>query len=211
MLMTYTKQMEPLKLRDKKEIHKVGLWHKVATGIVYNPSTNKVYFQTIYPKESYGFDRPDYVDFSVGGHVEELETPFESLIREGKEEIGIDINNFKPEFLMVRRIIADPSDSYSIREFQYIYALCNNTIGLNSFDMQGTDNEVKSIVEINVDDLIVLLDKNVDEIECKAVTFAKDTRKAEGISTFTMTRNNLIPDYLTQDFFVNILYTLKNI
>ena len=76
MIQTYSSDMQPLSFEDKKIIHQKGLWHKVFTGILFNPDTNKIFFflQTIFPKNSYDFDRPDFVDFSVGGHVENNET-----------------------------------------------------------------------------------------------------------------------------------------
>ena len=74
MIQTYSPDMKPRSFEDKKIVHQKGLWHKVFTGILFNPDTNKIFLQTIFPKNSYDFERPDFVDFSVGGHVENNET-----------------------------------------------------------------------------------------------------------------------------------------
>lgn len=44
MIQTYSSDMQPLSFEDKKIIHQKGLWHKVFTGILFNPDTNKIFF-----------------------------------------------------------------------------------------------------------------------------------------------------------------------
>ena len=147
MLQTYTEDMVPLTLEDKKKVHREALWHKVVSALVMNET--HVFLQTIYPKDSYGFDRPDYLDISVGGHVEDLETEQNALLREAKEELAL-TDFSKTQFVCIRKINCDPAPTYKIREFQYLYRIYVNK-ELRDFDLTGTDPEVISIVALEKD------------------------------------------------------------
>ena len=61
MLKIYDAKMNDIGMEDKKIVHQKGLWHKVFGGVLYNPTLKTIYFQTIYPKESYTFERDDYI------------------------------------------------------------------------------------------------------------------------------------------------------
>lgn len=209
MISRYTHQMEYIGPVDKKEAHQEGYWHKVATGIVYNPVKKTIFFQTIYPKDSYGFDRPDYIDFAVGGHIEENETPLEGLYREAKEELGLSSSNMsKKYFLGVRRINKDLTESYKLREFQYLYAIPVN-FELEDFKMNNSDAEVKSIVKVRINRLIDLLDNRCKEIEVQHRILDRNTRQTIDYTCEFLTKKDIIPDYFVGDFLLNILYTLK--
>ena len=83
--------MTDIGYENKKDVHQQGLWHKVFGAILYNLEEKTVYFQTIYPKESYTFERDDFIDFAVGGHIEDDEDVLTAGIREIKEELGFDV------------------------------------------------------------------------------------------------------------------------
>lgn len=209
MIGRYDKNMEYIGPVDKKEAHINGYWHKVATGIIYNPAKKIIFFQTIYPKESYGFNRNDYIDFAVGGHIEDNETPLDGLYREAKEELGLDkeiIDN--AYFVGVRRINKDLTKNYKLREFQYLYSIPVN-FDLQDFNMLASEKEVKSIVKANVDDLICLLDNNISGIEAEHRILDKETRETIEYKTVLLRKNNIIDDYFIGDFLLNLLYTIK--
>ena len=46
----------------------------------------------MYPKECYGFDRFVYIDFAVGGHVEDNASPLEGFYRKSREEPSLTKN-----------------------------------------------------------------------------------------------------------------------
>ncbi len=209
MISRYDKNMVYIGPVDKKDAHIKGYWHKVATGIVYNPTKQTIFFQTIYPKDNYGFDRPDYIDFAVGGHIEDNETPLDGLYREAKEELGLDkeiIDN--AYFIGVRRINKDLTTNYKLREFQHIYGIPVN-FDLQDFNMLVSDKEVKSIVKVNVDDLICLLDNAIPKIKVEHRILDKETRETIEYKTLPLTKNDIIDDYFAGDFLLNLLYTIK--
>ena len=209
MISRYDKNMVYIGPVDKKEAHIKGYWHKVATGIVYNPAKKIIFFQTIYPKDNYGFDRPDYIDFAVGGHIEDNETPLDGLYREAKEELGLDKEIMdNAYFIGIRRINKDLTVKYKLREFQHIYGIPVN-FDLSDFNMLVSDKEVKSIVKVNVDDLICLLDNAIPKIKAEHRILDKETRETIEYKTLPLTKNDIIDDYFVGDFLLNLLYTIK--
>lgn len=201
MLQTYTEDMLPLTMEDKKKVHQEGLWHKVVSALVMNET--HIFLQTIYPKESYGFERPDYLDISVGGHIEDAENEETALLREAKEELGLTQFN-SIEFVRIRKINCDPAPTYKIREFQYLYRIYVNKT-LKDFDLTEADPEVKSIVALDKNQFIRLLKKEIDSIDTQEAIFDKETRKLLQIQSRTITLNDFIPDYLEQHLFELIL------
>ena len=206
MLKVYDRKMKPLYNEDKKVVHKEALWHKVATGVLFNKSKHTLYFQTIYPKESYGFDRPDYIDFSVGGHVEDEETVLEALYREAKEEINLNVKNY--EFLGIRICNCDPAPTYKIREFQFFYGL-ETEQELKDMDFSGSDAEVKSVIEVNIDDFLALLLKEKNNVKANEITLDKETRKGVYKEGITLKSEQIIPDYFNDKSILEKILTLK--
>ena len=186
MLKIYNKQMTDIGYENKKDVHKQGLWHKVFGAILYNLEEKTVYFQTIYPKESYTFERDDFIDFAVGGHIEDDEDVLTAGIREIKEELGFDVKKDNLQFLGIRICNCTPSETYKIREFQHFYALKTDK-KLKDMDFSKSDNEVKSIIEIKLDDYLKLLTKDVLQVNANEMILDRETRKGTYHSNITIT------------------------
>ena len=199
--------MEPLYNEDKKIIHKNALWHKVVTGILFNTQNNCLYFQTIYPKESYGFDRPDYIDFSIGGHVEDDETVEQALYREAKEEISIDVDKYN--FLGIRICNCDPAPNYKIREFQFFYGL-ETKQKLKEMDFKNSDSEVKSVLEINIDDFLSILMKEKSTVTANEMLLDKQTRAGIYSENVLVSAEQVIPDYFNDKSILEKILTIKS-
>ena len=206
MLKVYDAKMVPLYNEDKKTVHQQALWHKVVTGIVFNKGTKSLYFQTIYPKDSYTFDRPDYIDFSVGGHVDDDENVAEAILREAKEELGL--SNITPFFLGIRICNCDLSSSYRIREFQYFYGIKTTQI-LKNICFLNADREVKSVIEIKIDDFLDLLLKTKLSVVANEMVLDRNTRQGTYIENVSLTANRIIPDYYTDKSILEKILTVK--
>lgn len=76
------------KVESREICHKEGLWHKAVAVFVVN-SKGQVLLQKRSAKKKMW---PNMWDITAGGHVDSGEFGFESIIREIKEELGIDID-----------------------------------------------------------------------------------------------------------------------
>jgi len=206
MLKVYDAKMVPLYNEDKKIVHQQALWHKVVTAVLFNKKNKSLYFQTIYPKDSYTFDRPDYIDFSIGGHVDDDENVNEALVREAKEEL--DLSNINPHFLGIRICNCDPAPTYRIREFQYFYGIETKQL-LQEMSFLHSDNEVKSVIEIKIDDFLDLLLKITPSVQINEMVLDKETRQGEYKQNTTLTMDRIIPDYYKDKSILEKILTIK--
>ena len=69
---------------EKKDAHARGLWHRTFSALLVNPDARTVTLQKKAPGRA-GFDRPDYADFTVGGHYHAGEA-IPDGVREAREE-----------------------------------------------------------------------------------------------------------------------------
>lgn len=206
MLKVYDAQMRPLYNEEKKIVHQQGLWHKVVAGIVFNKQTNMLYFQTIYPKASYTFERPDYIDFAIGGHVEDEENIKETIFREAKEELAL--SGFTPYFLGIRICNCDLSPTYHIREFQYFYGI-ETTQSLKDMNFLYSDKEVKSVIEIRMDDFLDMLLKTKSSVLVNEMILDKETRQGSYTADITLTEDRIVPDYYTDKSILEKILAVK--
>lgn len=209
MIKIYDETMNFIEKREKEDAHRLGLWHKCFVGMVFNPVTKKVFFQTIYPKKSYTFDRPDYINVSVGGHMEENETPQDGGCREAQEELGIQINNSDLISCGIHMLKANLSNTYLVREFQYLY-LIPKTYSLDNFDLTKTDGEVKSIIETDISEALNLFLGIKDKIPAKERIFPQDRSLNNSlIKDIYIDSSRVIPEYFTDLFLVEMLLKMK--
>ena len=136
----------------KSEVHKFGLWHRVFSCVVIDSKSNTVYFQKKKDK-LYDFVRPNYIDISVGGHYIAGEK-IEDGIREFKEETGqmISFNDLHP--LGLRKSVFSIDNTYNCCEFQHVFLY---DFAGKSVYFDGSEKEIKSILEVDIDDFYQLL------------------------------------------------------
>ncbi|MDR0978934.1 MAG: NUDIX domain-containing protein [Lachnospiraceae bacterium] len=80
---------------SKSKCHEKGLWHKAVAVFIIN-SKEQVLLQKRSPNKKAW---PNMWDISAGGHVTAGEFGINSVIREIKEEIGIDVNKIDITFI----------------------------------------------------------------------------------------------------------------
>ncbi len=106
--------------KEKRSIaHKKGLWHQVFFCWVFRKEKDKIFvlFQKR-GKNKKAF--PNLLDISVAGHLEANEKPIDG-IREAKEEIGLEINSKKLDYLGKYIAIYDLENDYKEREFSHVF------------------------------------------------------------------------------------------
>lgn len=188
---------------NKREAHqKIGQWHRSFICLFVNPETKTVLLQTKV-EDLYNFDRPDYVDFTVGGHYQAGESVDEG-IRELKEEIGVEVSFGDLIPIGVRQTAHTVTDSFIEYEFQHIF-LYPTKQKLEDFTLDAS--EVKGLVEIDIQDGIDLLLRKKDEVFANSITLVDGEMVRK---VFEITRKEFVPSYLAKDkVFVRLFIAAK--
>lgn len=101
---------------SKKEAHEKGLWHRCAHIWIYTKKGELLIQLRSKDKEVF----PNCWDVSTAGHITAGESPLEGAIREGQEEIGLNIDESKLELWSIRPCKV-PIPDKNIQEFYYVY------------------------------------------------------------------------------------------
>lgn len=148
----FSDRYEHVGTAEKKDAHAQGRWHRTFSALLVNPVARTVTLQKKAPGRA-GFDRPDYADFTVGGHYHAGEA-IPNGVREAREELGLhdlDYPDFFP--LGIRQTAVTLAPDRIEREFQH-WHLLPLTSPLD--DIPLDDAEVSGLVEIGLDDAIAL-------------------------------------------------------
>ena len=161
----FNDRYEQIGTMNKKEAHKqTGQWHRSFICLLVNIEKKTILLQSKV-KNLYDFDRPDYVDFTVGGHYQAGEAIADG-IREMKEEVGLEVD-FKDLIpLGIRQTAHTITDSFIEYEFQHIF-LYPTTKKIEDFSLDTS--EVKGLVEIDIQDGIDLLLEKRDTVFAPSV------------------------------------------
>lgn len=177
---------------EKKDAHARGLWHRTFSALMVSPAARTVTLQKKAPGRA-GFDRPDYADFSVGGHYEAGED-IPAGVREAREELGLrtlDYSDFVP--LGVRQTAVTLAPDRIEREFQHWHLLPYDA-PLDTIPLD--DAEVSGLVELDLDDALALASGGIQQASSLYLTREGDARS---VSPGVLTGADLIPGYLAID------------
>ena len=196
----FNDRYEPAGTAGKKDAHARGLRHRTFSALVINPETSTVTLQKKAPGRA-GFDRPDYADFTVGGHYHAGEE-IPDGIREAHEELGLhDLSyaDFVP--LGIRQTAVTLAPHRIEREFQHWHLLPYPS-PLDSIPLD--DAEVSGLVELTLDDAIALAAG--DRRHASALYLSRDGGSRH-LAPGTLTTDDLVPGYLTIDRLYLRLFT----
>ncbi|GHU00369.1 putative Nudix hydrolase [Alphaproteobacteria bacterium] len=179
----------------KKQAHKNGLWHRVFTGVLVNQKLKTLYLQKKTPGR-YSFERPDYLDISVGGHYKAGESVADG-VREVKEELGLDVKFSALIPLGIRQTSADIAEDYHNNEFQHLFIIPTDK-DLPDFAFDGA--EVNGLVSIPVAEGLDLIRGTVKELSVQGV-FA-----VGGMKPLVISVDDFVPAYLGKDQLMERLF-----
>ena len=128
---------------DKKIAHQKGLWHKAVHVWIINDN-DEIMLQYRCSKKDFF---PDIWDVSFAGHIDSGETSIDAAIREGKEELGLDIKSDELKFLFTVKEKLKYKEIIS-NEFVDVFLLRKN-IDLEKLTLQ--DIEVSKVKYIKID------------------------------------------------------------
>ena len=84
------------KVATREECHRKGLWHRAVYGFIIDENKNVLLQKRSANKKLW----PNMWDVTAGGHVNSVEFGRQALIREVKEELGIDIKDDEIKYLV---------------------------------------------------------------------------------------------------------------
>ena len=175
----------------KKIAHKLGLWHKSILFVMLDYERNLIFFQTK-NKNHYDFERQNYLDFVVGGHVLSGESEIDAVIRESKEEIGLNVKQEDIFLAGVRQTSHKVAENFIEREFQFIFS---HTTQLDLRKLKVDKKEVTSIVYCNIDELLKLLEGDTDKIYMKEY-------ENPNTNPFPIGLNDFPPSFIAKDMLI---------
>jgi isopentenyldiphosphate isomerase len=121
---------------EKYEAHRKALIHKGVCVWIMN-SNDEILLQTRNSQVKF----PNMMDISFSGHIRTGETVVEAAIREGKEELGIDLELDKLRYLFTCREYLE-ADGYFENEIHDVF-LYRTDISAEEYSF--CDNEVKEV------------------------------------------------------------------
>ncbi len=144
------------KLKTRSLVHRNGDWHRSSHIHLINPRTQTIIFQ----QRSAGKDVcPNHVDVAVGGHHAPGESEKQTIEREVREEVGIDLTACPGELVRVRgyrlNAIEFPEKNICDHEIQDVSFFVSD-IGIDQLSLQrGELFAVMSFAVADVRDLFV--------------------------------------------------------
>jgi len=141
---------------DKNEAHEKGLWHKAVHVWIVNDDNEIMLQYRCSEKKFY----PDIWDTSFAGHVDSGESSMDAVIREGKEELGIDVDVNKISLLCTIKEQLTYNDMVS-NEFVDVFLLRDN-VELANLVLQ--DIEVGDVKYMDVDRFFDVLEEPSEKI-----------------------------------------------
>ena len=147
------------KIETREKCHKEGLWHKAVTVFIIN-SKNQVLLQKRSPNKKMW---PNTWDVTAGGHVLAGEFGFEAIIREAKEELGINLEKSDITFIGSATSENIKGDIIN-KHFNEIY-IANKEIDETKLKLQ--EEEVSEVKWVEKDEIIKRIKDNYNGITDK--------------------------------------------
>ncbi len=136
---------------EKDEAHKKALIHKGVCVWIIN-SNDEILLQT----RSSHVMFPNMLDISFSGHIQAGETSLEAAIREGREELGINLEIDKLQYLFCCREYGE-IDGYFENEIDDVFIYRAN-IPIEEYTF--CDNEVKEVLYVSLDKFKMMVESN---------------------------------------------------
>lgn len=147
------------RIATREECHKEGLWHRAVYAFVIDDNKNILLQRRSSNKKLW----PNMWDVTVGGHVDSGEFGRQALIREAKEELGIDINDNDIKYLISSTSINEQGDIIN-KHYNECYLI---TKSINISDITIQENEVSEVRYFSKDEVLKRINNNYEELTKK--------------------------------------------
>lgn len=147
------------KVATREECHKEGLWHRAVYGFIIDKDKNILLQKRSKNKKLW----PDMWDVTVGGHVIAGEFGRQALIRETKEELGIDITDDEVKYLVGSTSINNQNEIIN-KHYNECYLITKN-VDISSIKLK--EDEVSEVKYFSKDELIKRIKSNYEGLALK--------------------------------------------
>ena len=142
------------KIACREECHKKGLWHRAVYAFVIDEKGNVLLQKRSSQKRLW----PNLWDVTVGGHVESGEFGRQALIREVKEELGIEIGDNDIKYLIGSTSINEQGNIIN-KHFNECYLIIKN---IDITDIKLQKEEVSEVKYFSKDEILKKITNNYD-------------------------------------------------
>ncbi len=142
------------KIATREECHKNGYWHRAVYAVIIDNNGNVLLQKRSTNKKLW----PNMWDVTVGGHVDSGEFGRQALIRETKEELGIEISDEDIKYLVGSTSINEQGDIIN-KHYNECYLITKN-IDVSNVVIQK--EEVSEVKYFSREELIKRIDNNYE-------------------------------------------------
>ena len=142
------------KVATREECHKNGYWHRAVYAFIIDNNGNVLLQKRSANKKLW----PNMWDVTVGGHVDRGEFGRQALIRETKEELGIEISDEDIKYLVGSTSINEQGDIIN-KHYNECYLITKN-IDVSNIVIQK--EEVSEVKYFSREELIKRIDNNYE-------------------------------------------------
>lgn len=147
------------KTATREECHKKGYWHRAVYAFIIDKNGNVLLQKRSASKKLW----PNMWDVTVGGHVDRGEFGRQALIREVKEELGIQISDSDIKYLVGSTSINKQGDIIN-KHYNECYLITKN-IDISNIALQK--EEVAEVKYFSKEELIKRIDNNYEGLTDK--------------------------------------------
>lgn len=151
------------KLATREECHKKGFWHRAVYGFIIDKNSNVLLQKRSQSKKLW----PNKWDVTVGGHVEAGEFGRQTIIRECKEELGIDVKESEIKYIVSSTSIHSKNDIIN-KHYDECYLIMKD-IDISELTLQS--QEVSDVKYFSKKELLQRIENNYDGLTEKTVSW----------------------------------------
>lgn len=143
----------------RAECHKEGLWHRAVYAFIIDEKGNILLQKRSSNKRLW----PNKWDVTVGGHVDSGEFGRQALIREAKEELGIEISDNDIKYLVGSTSINEEGDIIN-KHYNECYLITKN-IDISNIKIQ--EDEVSEVKYFSKEEVLKRISNNYEGLTVK--------------------------------------------